>query len=362
MSRIIRKELATAAGKFHIPRAITTDREKINRYADLLEACVKGQYKSDEFIDRGKEERLIEGDEGLHQNLYNLLCKLDVEKRNGIWARILKNAFAPIFAGRFDYVVGNPPWVNWESRPRDYRDTTGPIWEKYKLFRQKGYKAKLDGSKDDISILMTYVAHDAYLAAGGKLGFVITQSVFKTKGGGEGFRALSYDRDGQTQTLAPIEVDDFSSFQPFEDAANRTAVMVVGKRNAPVTFPVPYRVWAVRKGQKLSPADDYAIAMPKLECQEFAAEPVDQQDKTSPWMTAKADIVTIIEKIKGKKRIQKSQRRLLRNECSLLATGTQGKRAEALFGQKSCGHWEAQSGASRSASGAGVRISACARA
>jgi hypothetical protein len=64
-----------------------------------------------------------------------------------------------------------------------YRQSTAKLWTDYDLFRQKGYKAKLGGAKDDISILMTYVCHDAYLKPSGKLGFVITQSVFKTKGG-----------------------------------------------------------------------------------------------------------------------------------------------------------------------------------
>jgi hypothetical protein len=37
---------------------------------------------------------------------------------------------------------------------------------------------------------MTYVVADGLLKSGGKLGFVITQSVFKTAGGGRGFRQI----------------------------------------------------------------------------------------------------------------------------------------------------------------------------
>jgi methylase of polypeptide subunit release factors len=47
--------------------------------------------------------------------LYRHLYTLQQEGRNGIWARLIKNAFAPVLVGEFDFVVGNPPWVNWES-------------------------------------------------------------------------------------------------------------------------------------------------------------------------------------------------------------------------------------------------------
>jgi methylase of polypeptide subunit release factors len=42
---------------------------------------------------------------------------------NGLWARLLKNNFAPLTVGQFDYIVGNPPWVNWEHLPDGYRDS-----------------------------------------------------------------------------------------------------------------------------------------------------------------------------------------------------------------------------------------------
>jgi len=82
-----------------------------------------------------------------------------------------------------------------------YRKSTAGLWTDYDLFRQKGYKAKLGGAKDDISILMTYVCHDAYLKPTGKLGFVITQSVFNTKGGGEG-RGGRLRRDGVSPSIS----------------------------------------------------------------------------------------------------------------------------------------------------------------
>jgi methylase of polypeptide subunit release factors len=35
--------------------------------------------------------------------------------------------------GKFDFVVGNPPWVNWEKLPEQYREVSKDLWTKYKL-------------------------------------------------------------------------------------------------------------------------------------------------------------------------------------------------------------------------------------
>jgi hypothetical protein len=241
------RELRTAVGSFIIPTEIAQTQRNIARYAELLEECVRSKYKPDEFVERCKEEKLSVKERPLHVELYRQLVKLDVDSRNGVWARIIKNAFAPLFTPQVDFVVGNPPWVNWESLPEVYRNSTASLWYDYGLFRQKGLKAKLGGAKDDISILMTYVCHDAYLKPTGTLGFVITQSVFKTKGGGEGFRGFRYTPAGKLESyLAPLDVEDLSALQPFEGATNRTAVFVAGKSNTPVKFPVPYTVWKKR--------------------------------------------------------------------------------------------------------------------
>ena len=198
------RQLKTSAGDFNIPTEVTKNREYISRYADTLESCIRNDYSSEEFLERCKAEALPTTEAKLHQELYGKLQQLDASNQNGIWARIIKNAFAPLFIGKVDYVAGNPPWVNWENLPEDYRQSTAQLWQEYDLFRHKGYKAKLGGGKDDVSILMTYVAHDAFLDEGGRLGFVITQSVFKTVGGGEGFRSFEYEANGTKMVSPPL--------------------------------------------------------------------------------------------------------------------------------------------------------------
>jgi hypothetical protein len=294
------KELKTAAAKFIIPTEIATHRDEVAKYAEQLEFCVRNAYSPQEFVERCRDEGLSVSEEALHTDLYQELVKLDKANKNGVWARIIKNAFAPVFVGHVDYIAGNPPWINWESLPEDYRKATGPLWQKYDLFRHKGYKAKLGGGKDDISILFAYVAHDCYLVERGRLGFVITQTVFKTKGGGEGFRSLEYHTDGKKYYMPPISVHDMSDFQPFEGATNRTAVFVAGKSEKKFDYPVSYVVWEKREKERITQETAMAEVRTKTVRKVFAAEPIDPTIRTSPWLTAPKEALAGAKKVIGR--------------------------------------------------------------
>jgi hypothetical protein len=204
----------------------------------------------------------------------------------------------PLTVGQFDYIVGNPPWVNWEHLPDGYRQDIAPIWMGYGLFQQKGMRAAF--TKDDISVLMTYVAADKLLKDGGKLGFLITQSVFKSELGGKGFRQFRIPQpNGKFVPLRVLHVDDMVALQPFEGASNRTAVMVLEK-GKPTAYPVPYTVWR-KQGRKRftydSTLEEVTNATVRLN---FAAEPVNPSDPTSPWLTARPKALKAVRKVLGK--------------------------------------------------------------
>jgi N-6 DNA Methylase len=283
-----------------VPKEIARSPREIAKYSDILEHSVKNSYATEEFMSRCLDEGLNITATDAHIALYEELVRLDKANMNGIWARIIKNNFAPLFVGRVDYVAGNPPWVNWENLPTEYRQSTAPLWQKYDLFRHKGYKAKLGGAKDDISILMTYVAHDCYLNEGGRLGFVITQSLFKTKGGGEGFRTFQYTSKKTNWFITPLSVHDLSNFQPFEGAANRTAVLIAGKTKSNFKYPVPYVLWEKPEAGGVSQDDSIKEVYKETRRETFAAEPVDLNDPTSPWITTGKEVLNALAKIRAK--------------------------------------------------------------
>ena len=76
--------------------------------------------------------------------------------------------------------------------------------------------------KKELSALFVYACLDNYAKKNGKLGFVITQSVFKG-GANEGFRQFKI---GDGRFFRVTSVADFRYLRPFENATNRTATMV----------------------------------------------------------------------------------------------------------------------------------------
>jgi hypothetical protein len=95
------------------------------------------------------------------------------------------------------------------------------------LLTLTGAAAQLGGSKKDLSMLFTYVSVDKYLHDGGRLAFLITQSVLKTQGAGDGFRQFRFEDGSRTVYLRPVTVEDFSAIQVFDGASNRTAMIVL---------------------------------------------------------------------------------------------------------------------------------------
>jgi type II restriction/modification system DNA methylase subunit YeeA len=165
--------------------------------------------------------RLESGELEAIARLYEVLLKLEREGRNRVWVAVIRNAFAPILRGVFDFVVGNPPWVNWENLPESYREVSKSLWGFYGLTEVAG-KVGLGKVKRDLAMLFLARCFDRYLAVGGVLGFLIPFTVFKTQAGA-GFRRFLASR-----TRVRV-VHDLVTLYPFEGAVNMTAAVVVEK-------------------------------------------------------------------------------------------------------------------------------------
>lgn len=168
---------------------------------------------------------------------------------------------------RFDYIVGNPPWIAWDDLPPAYRDATKPLWEQYGLFTLSASEARHGGGKKDLSMLMLFTTADRYLTDGGRLAMVITQTLFQTKGAGDGFRRFRLGAAGAP--LRVLRVDDLVERKPFA-AANWTSTIVLEK-GQPTVYPVPYLRWPAKRATK--------AARPIA----YEAEPIDPARPTSPW-------------------------------------------------------------------------------
>ncbi len=290
----------TVVGRFTVPRSLV-DTHYIDQLANLLEESVHNDLTADQFklrllqafpLDTAKDDAEIV----VALELYDQLLNLERQGINGIWARIIKNAFAPLFQGKFDYIAGNPPWVNWESLPGDYRQESLSLWHYHGMLPPGGLKSIMGASKMDISALMTYVSADGYLKNDGKLGFVITQSLLKTAGAGQSFRRFKL---GSGTKVAVIAVDDLVDLQPFEGATNRTAVLVL-QRGESTQYPVVYNLWRKAvNGRRIS--EDASLEEARSTCvvSQLMAQPVDENDLTSSWITGGKRALEAVQKVLG---------------------------------------------------------------
>lgn len=290
----------TVVGEFAVPGSLVKA-QYIDQLASLVEDCVDAKYSIEDFRKRLVHAfPLVEGKDDLEfhvlEQLYTRIKELDEKAINGIWARIIKNAFAPLFCGQFDYVAGNPPWVNWGALPENYRQNLIPLnQDVYLLFPHTGLSARHGSSEIDISTLMTYVSLDRYLSDTGKLGFVITQTIFKSDAG-KGFRR--FDIRGITP-VSIIHVDDMVKLKPFEGAANRTSV-VICEKGKKTLYPVPYTLWSKKtKRVQLPDESPLTLVLEQTVRSRLVAQPVEKSDVQSPWLTGKPKALRALRNILG---------------------------------------------------------------
>lgn len=277
-----------------VPKEIAKSPKEVASYAAVLESCIKNGYASQEFLTRCQDEGLTVTASDVHIDLYKELVRLDRENKNGIWARIIKNNFAPLFVGAVDYVVGNPPWVNWESLPAEYRDTTIELWDRYRLRERALKSTRLGNVKKELSVLFVYVGLDHYAKNGGSLGFVITQSIFKT-GANEGFRRFTL-RPGEAFRI--VSVSDLSLSLPFENAVNRTAVLIAQKGDV-TKYPVPYKLWFPDRSESVAFDSTLKEVMRAFSIKKWLAAPVEPSVRESTWLSASEKAFPLLTKIVG---------------------------------------------------------------
>jgi type II restriction/modification system DNA methylase subunit YeeA len=213
--------LRTSGGEFSVPVSVV-EKGLLGNVLAEVSRCLENKYSVDEFRRRLEFVfRLESGELEAIARLYEVLLKLEREGRNRVWVAVIRNAFAPILRGVFDFVVGNPPWVNWENLPESYREVSKSLWGFYGLTEVAG-KVGLGKVKRDLAMLFLARCFDRYLAVGGVLGFLIPFTVFKTQAGA-GFRRFLASR-----TRVRV-VHDLVTLYPFEGAVNRTAAVVVEK-------------------------------------------------------------------------------------------------------------------------------------
>ncbi len=304
--------LKTSEEEFVVPQEIL-DKGFLSNILEDIENCLKNKCSEDDFTDLiQKRYKLNEYSIKKLGELYSKLLFLEKQGKNRIWTRVLKNSFAPLLIGEFDYVVGNPPWINWENLPESYRSETKPFWNKYRLLDIKGIG--LGKVKRDMAMLFLVRCLDKFTKDGGKLSFLIPFTVYKTQAGA-GFRkflSMGYlertdkERDSFFKVL---KVHDLVTLYPFEGAVNRTSLIVIEKTEG-AKFPIPCITWynprskgieqeAELEEVKKTTQQFNLILLPIEREERDKPVPIERYQPESPWMQITEKAYEGIRKVIG---------------------------------------------------------------
>lgn len=230
--------IRTYVGLFELPKTLV-DKGALGKLLETLDRYVRLKYSPKDFGEAIKGELGLSDEElGLAKMLYKTFSKLEDEGKNHVWTSVIKNAFAPLTVvnsyGKFDHVVGNPPWINWESLPESYRDETKKLWDQYGLLR-KTRGTGLGKTKRDMAMLFLTRCLDRYVKDEGDLSLLIPFTTYKTQAGA-GFRNYLANK------CNALKIHDLVELFPFEGAINRASLIVVRKKGK-TNFPISCTMW-----------------------------------------------------------------------------------------------------------------------
>ncbi|MCC6018879.1 MAG: class I SAM-dependent DNA methyltransferase [Candidatus Verstraetearchaeota archaeon] len=300
--------LRTSAGDFEIPINIVKKGLLTNVLAEVTRG-LENKYEAETFKKRLElSYKLNSGELNTLAELYKKLLKLEEEGKNRVWVAIIRNAFAPILKGKFDYVVGNPPWVNWENLPESYREASKELWDKYGLAEIRG-KTGLGKVKRDLAMLFMVRCFDLYLKEGGKLGFLAPFTVFKTQAGA-GFRNFL-----ARKTKIHV-IHDLVTLYPFEGAVNRTSAIVIEKicEIDPNKIPdnmkdalhktfeenmkgVRHVIWINPSGKAIPTDKSLEDVLKETRRYEAIMIPLEPKKPESPWMQITPKVIEAVRKL-----------------------------------------------------------------
>ncbi len=179
----------------------------------------------------GKTSPKIAADKTLSLALYSLaetMKELIEERRDTIWAFILKNLYKPLFLkGNFDVVVGNPPWLSYRyvEKGEYQKFLKRQIVEEYRLLSGRGELI----THMELATLFFLKAADLYLKEGGTIGFILPRSVFSSD------QHYNFRRSYFSLNLGFEEVWDLEQVKPL---FNVPACVFFGKRGIKTKHPL----------------------------------------------------------------------------------------------------------------------------
>ncbi len=230
---------------------------------------------------------------GAAGRLYERIMELDSAGKNGVWARIIEQSFAPLTLPKADIVVGNPPWVSWKHLPPYWKERSERLWQRWGLWATRRGEGGVPLS--DISVLLLARSIVDYCKSSGVVALLLPQVVQIGTSGTDRVRRCTFagawsDRGTQaTSSFKPLYIDDFSQLQPFApDAANRPIALYVRPGASP-QWPISQSTWTRIARRRRGAVESWADVARALQEQVDPVAPLEPGNVTSPWVIQRGD-------------------------------------------------------------------------
>jgi len=194
----------------------------------------------------------LAADKNVQKSLFrlaNVLKHFLEEKRDSIWAFVLRNLYKPLLLrGQFDALMGNPPWIAFRNTDPDYQDfLKRQITTEYRLEKRGHLMTHME-----VATLFLLRASDLYLKRGGRVAFVLPRSLFQADQH-NGLRQRTYKFSAQTsQTLVWHGLWDCEKVSPLFTVPS---CVVFGEKVTLGTTqpgPIPGQVWSGQLNERNS--------------------------------------------------------------------------------------------------------------
>lgn len=178
--------IAVDDNRIDVPASVFKDKELLGKLVATAEFLAENAFHSGKERDRAQLLKIFQPRLGLGEkdkntlnaaiNIYNALLSAKKANRNGTWAYILANTFAPVFLkNQCDMILGNPPWLVFRDIvANDYQD------EIMELARRSCVLPKADTLFTHLELAAVFVGNclNYFLKPEGRLAFVMPRSCF----------------------------------------------------------------------------------------------------------------------------------------------------------------------------------------
>ena len=202
----LQREFHTDKVRIVLPKKLIENDEFLNIIA-LIEKHIVNLDKKSAIKELQKHCESLKNNDDLRKQIeknVDELIKFEAKKLNSIWLKIFSNYFRVATFDKFDYIIGNPAWVQWSVLPEAYRENIKANMRLDGLFSSD---TNVGGNNLNICALIANKCCERWLSDNGKFAFLMPKSILFNKSF-EGFRNLIINGN---ERLYFNEVLDFSN-------------------------------------------------------------------------------------------------------------------------------------------------------